>query len=262
MSVVQPYSLGGLLSASFLLGISVGLTGMGSGALMTPFLILALGVRPVSAVGTDLVYSAITKIVAAWIHWRQGAVDFDIVRQLAQGSIPGAVGGALLASYMRRHGISADHYVRIAMGVVLVYVSGFVLVQSLLPNCLPSLSGQWSRRSRLTATITWGSLVGILVGLTSVGSGSLITPFLMILLPGKVSRVVGTDVFHAAILVNATSVLYIYEGQVEWRLVLPLLIGSLPGALLGARLATMLPPRLLGACCSCWTELARLSYQP
>jgi uncharacterized membrane protein YfcA len=116
-----------------------------------------------------------------------------------------------------------------------------MLVQALVPAILQRFRVDWLRsKPKLSAGI-WGVLVGLAVGLTSVGSGSLITPFLMIMLPGKLSRVVGTDVFHAAVLVTCTSFLYVGAGQVEWRLVPLLLAGSLPGAMLGARLAARCP---------------------
>jgi uncharacterized protein len=236
---------GGLLLMSFLIGLLVGLTSMGGAALMTPFLILVLGVRPVLAVGTDLAYGALTKITGAWMHWRQGTVDLKVVRHLALGSLPGVIAGAIVISYLRSRGAHTDGYVRVALGVVLVCVSIVILLRSLVPKVLPPLPLEWFHRNAKTATTIWGAAVGFAVGLTSVGSGSLITPFLMMIYPGKLPLVVGTDVFHAAILVSAGACFYVGTGQVDWKLVPILLIGSVPGVMLGSRLATRLPPRTL-----------------
>lgn len=235
----------GLWLMSFFIGILVGLTSMGGAALMTPFLILILGVRPVLAVGTDLVYGALTKLTGAWMHWRQGSVNLKIVRQLALGSIPGGILGVSAISYIHHLGIPVDDYVKRAIGVVLVTASTLMLVRTLIPRVFLPLPIEWLLRHVKGATIVWGGMVGFAVGLTSVGSGSLIAPFLMLMYSEKVSRVVGTDVFHAAILVIVTAVFYVGRGQVEWPLVPMLLAGSVPGVMVGSYLAPRVPTRAL-----------------
>jgi uncharacterized membrane protein YfcA len=242
---IQPDYPGGLCLVGFLTGVMVGLTSMGGAALMTPFLILIVGVRPVMAVGTDLLFGTLTKLAGAWMHWRQGTVDLVLVRRLASGSLPGAVAGAFVITYMRTRGVPVDQYVRIAIGVVLVCVSLLILGRSLLPSLAAALPLGALQSKAGPITRSWGALAGIAVGLTSVGSGSLITPFLMIMLPGKLTRVVGTDIFHGAILVTTASCFYVASGQVEWRLIPLLLMGSLPGVLLGSRLANLMPPHAL-----------------
>lgn len=229
---------------SFLVGTLIGITGMGGAALMTPFLILIVGVRPVLAVGTDLVYSAITKIVGAAMHWRQNTVDLGTALRLAFGSIPGGTIGVLAINQLRRDRIDVDQWLRHAIGVLLVTVALILLVRTLYAGG-PKMTPQFLIRHKTVWTIIWGALVGFAVGLTSVGSGSLIVPFLIMLYPLAPARLVGTDVFHAALLVSATALLHMQAKHIEWRLLPVLLAGSIPGVLLGSYLAPRLPVRAM-----------------
>jgi uncharacterized membrane protein YfcA len=233
----------GLITMSFGVGILVGLTGMGGAALLTPFLILVVGVKPVLAVGTDLVYGAITKVVGGAVHWRQKTVNLETVRTLAIGSVPGGVAGVALLRALNSSAGGADESVKHWLGVVLIAVAVALLARSfgLLPQVMPA----WMERRKRAVTITWGFLVGVAVGLTSVGSGSLMMPFLMMLNPGKPSEAVGTDVVHAAVLLGATATLHGGAGHVDWALVPVLLAGSIPGVLIGSRMAKLVPAREL-----------------
>lgn len=121
-----------LLLMSFAVGILIGITSMGGAALMAPFLILVLGVRPVTAVGTDLAYGAITKIVGAWVHLRQGTVDLAVVRKLAAGSVPGGLLGSMAVILLPRFTHNAEHYVRTAIGVLLMVVAAILLARLLV----------------------------------------------------------------------------------------------------------------------------------
>jgi len=234
-----------LVLMSFGVGILIGLTSMGGAALMAPFLILVVGVRPVTAVGTDLVYGAITKIIGAWVHWKQDTVDLAVVRKLAAGSIPGGILGSLLVILLPHVTHDAEQYVKRAIGVLLVIVA-FVLVARMIipaPAATPSVKRMKFLHER--GTVIWGAVVGFCVGATSVGSGSLLAPFLMMLFPSKTSKVVGTDVFHAAVLVSVTGMAHATASGVEWSLVPTLLAGSIPGVLLGSKLAVHIPARPL-----------------
>jgi len=202
----------GLLCMSFLAGTLVGLTSMGGAALMTPFLILVLGVRPVLAVGTGLAYGAITNMAGAAMHWRQGTMDMRVVRYLAFGSVPG--------------------------------VAVLMLVRTLYGR-FPEPRPDFLKQYRRPVTIAWGAMVGFAVGLTSVGSGSLVAPFLLMLYPGIPARVVGTDVFHASVLISAAAALHVEAGNVAWRLLPYLLMGAVPGVLMGSYLAPRLPARTM-----------------
>lgn len=234
----------GLLFMSFLVGTLVGLTSMGGAALMTPFLILVLGVRPVLAVGTDLAYGAITNMAGAAMHWHQGTVDMRVVRYLACGSVPGAMLGFLLISRMRHYGYDVDLYLRRALGGVLVTVAVLMLVRTLYGR-FPEPRPDFLKQYRRPVTIAWGAMVGFAVGLTSVGSGSLVAPFLLMLYPGIPARVVGTDVFHASVLISAAAALHVEAGNVAWRLLPYLLMGAVPGVLIGSYLAPRLPARTM-----------------
>ena len=227
-----------MVAMSFGVGLLIGLTSIGGAALMAPFLILVAGVRPVTAVGTDLLYGAVTKSVGAWVHVRQGTVDLPLVRKLAAGSIPGGLAGSLAVVLLPRFTAEADRVLRSAIGALLVVVALLLLVRMMF---------SWERPVALSgrAAARWGAAVGFCVGATSVGSGSLLAPFLMLLYPSKTVRAVGTDIFHAAVLVSVTGVAHALAGGVEWQLMPALLAGSIPGVLLGARLAPLVPPRPL-----------------
>lgn len=210
---------------------------------MTPLLMLFAGMHPVVAVGTDLAYGAVTKIVGAWMHWRQKTVDLQVALLMACGSIPGGTAGFLTISYMHTHGFNADKFVKRSIGIVLV-IGAIVTIWRTLKRHVEPDSTEVLHHPK-TAIITWGCVIGFAVGLTSVGSGSLIAPFLMMLFPNNPSRVVGTDVFHAAMLVSATALLHGSAGHVEWGFVPIMLAGSIPGVLLGSYLAPRLPSRPL-----------------
>jgi uncharacterized protein len=233
---------------SFCVGVLIGLTSMGGAALMAPFLILVVGVKPVTAVGTDLVYGAVTKIIGAWAHFRQGAVDMPVVRKLATGSIPGGLVGALIVVLLPQVTRNAEQYMRRAIGGLLVVVAVILVVRMLIPLRESTLSVKRLEFLHEKGTVIWGAVVGLCVGATSVGSGSLLAPFLMLLYPSKTSKVVGTDVFHAAILVSVTGLAHATSSGVEWSLMPSLLAGSIPGVLLGSRLAAHVPARPLRTC--------------
>jgi len=230
-----------LVAVSFPIGILIGMTGIGGAALMTPFLILALGVRPDLAVGTDLAYSMFTKAAGSWMHWRQGHVDLRLVGKLAMASLPAAILGTFTMTRLHHgaegRGVEGDAHFKAVIGIVLLVVAA---VSMWRPQKLP---GQWTG-SRLTlATLAYAAIAGFLVGLTSIGSGSLILPLLMIVNRLPVVRAVGTDIFHAAILVAFSSALHASIGSVNWEMVPWLLMGSIPGVVLGSRLAPRLPER-------------------
>ena len=234
-----------LVLMSFLVGILIGLTSMGGAALMAPFLILIVGVRPVTAVGTDLVYGAVTKIIGAWVHWKQGTVDLPVVWKLATGSVPGGLLGALLVILLPRFTHDAQRFEQKAIGSLLVLVAIILLVRLFRGTPVATPSAKRMRFLEDRGTVIWGAVVGFCVGVTSVGSGSLLAPFLLMLYPSKTAKIVGTDVFHAAVLVSVTGIAHAASGGVEWDLIPTLLAGSIPGVLLGSRLAVYIPARPL-----------------
>src|SRR5581483_447215 len=226
--------------AGFVLGLCVGLTSMGGAALMAPFLILVLGVRPVTAVGTDLAYGAITKLIGAAVHWHEDTIDFDVVKRLAVGSVPGGVLAALAVRFLPLRGYPIDTILRQAIGIVLLLVATVVFGQLAMSDRVRNRRhrARWLQGGRITA---FGALAGVAVGLSSIGSGSLIAPVLMFAYPLAPSRAVGTDLFHAAIRVTATAAVHAASGSVDWTLVSALLVGSLPGVVMGSWLSPRLP---------------------
>ena len=231
-----------ILPASFLVGLLIGLTSMGGSALMTPFLILIVGIRPVLAVGTDLAYNSITKLFGAWVHWRQGTVDLKVVLRLACGSVPGGILGALAVNQLHRTSLGADHYIRSALGLGLVVVALVILIQTFTGNVFSRAGFDTSRLQRW-AVIPWGAMVGFSVGFTSLGSGSLVAPFLLLLFQMSAARVVGTTIFHAAILTIVAALFHSSAGHVDWQLTPVLLAGAIPGIMLGSYLVPRLPQR-------------------
>jgi uncharacterized membrane protein YfcA len=235
-----------LPATGFIVGLLIGLTGIGGGAIMTPFLILVLGTRPLVAVGTDLVYGAVTKAAGAWLHWKQGTVDMRLALRLAAASVPAGVLAVLALQTLPASTDEADAAVQRGLGVVLIIVA--VLMAIRLRGDLPlSVPERFRRMLQGSGTYVVGALVGALVGFTSVGSGSLLVPFLVSVYPMTTARIVGTDVFHAALLVTATAAVHAHGGAVDWQLAAALLIGSIPGVMLGSWMAPKVPSRALRA---------------
>lgn len=235
-----------IAAAGLVIGFLIGLTGMGGGALTTPVLILVFKVRPVFAVGTDLVFAAATKWVGALTHHRQGTVNHPLVRQLAVGSVPGTILGIVA---LRAIGIGArtDSVVTRALGVALIIVAVSLAVDALLlrrrAGWIPGLKMP-TDRPRWNAVI--GFVVGLLLAVTSIGSGTLIMAALITLYPGVIAaELVGSDVFHAAILVTVAGIGHMTLGTINFAIVGSLLAGSIPGVLLGSRLALRTPEGLL-----------------
>jgi len=219
---------------------------MGGGAVMTPFLISVVGVGPVVAVGTDLVYSAATKIVGAWLHTRQRTVDFVLVKRLAIGSVPAGLAAVAAIGFLPAAGVDADLAVRRALGAVLILVA-LVMLCRIFATREGTLTERWRTALEGRGTIVAGIVVGALVGFTSVGSGALLVPFLICVYPLSPARVVGTDVFHAAILVSVTGLAHAQGGSVDWPLAATLLAGSIPGVTIGTWIAPRAPVRVLRA---------------
>jgi len=217
---------------------------------MTPLLILLLGVRPVVAVGSDLAYAAITKIVGAVQHFRQNTVDLRVVAFLAMGSVPGSMAGVLLITWYKGvAGANVDILVQRALGGSLALAGLVMLLTPLLHQRFPQVGTEppLARKSGRLITMAIGALVGTLVGLTSVGSGSLLVPFLFFYYRLRASKIVGTDVFHGALLISAAGLAHWNAGNVDLGLVINLLIGSIPGVLIGSRLTLKVPETVLRA---------------
>ena len=224
-------------------GILIGMTGVGGGSLMTPLLILVFGVTPVTAIGTDLAYGAITKTLGGWRHWRQRTVDFALSSWMAVGSVPAAVTGVIaLKALQKGDKASFDDTVLIAVGGALL-LCGIAMLGRLL---LGSTAANERERANLTpakkaAAALFGLAIGFVVGVTSAGSGSLITIVLVLVFGLGPRQVVGTSVFYAAILMWSAALAHLVAGDIDYALMGTILIGSLPGVWIGSGLSMRVP---------------------
>jgi len=228
-------------------GFLIGLTGMGGGALMTPALILFGLARPTLAVGTDLVWNALTKGVGSIVHMRQSTVDTRIVKRLALGSIPGALTGIALLAYLRHHGMkSEDRLVVWVLGAALIAVAMGLFIRTVFGAKLPMPGQEGMSRGPVWITTIVGLVVGFLVSITSVGSGSLIVASLVFIYPTTpLKRLVGSDIFHALFLVGVAAIGHMGLGTIDLRLLAGLLLGSVPGVWMGSRLSAIFPEKVL-----------------
>lgn len=229
----------------FFVGALIGMTGVGGGSLMTPLLLLLGGYSPVITIGTDVAYGAITKTVGGWRHLRQGTVDLRLSWWLAGGSVPGSLLGVLAIN--RLHGAYGDDftpYLLAAIAVALVLAAGAMLFRSLFRPGLVAKerdSALLQRRVSKVGTIVIGMVLGFILGLTSVGSGALVGLALIMLYKLRPQRVVGTDVFHAAVLLWVAGLAHLVSGNVDLGLMGTMLIGSLPGVWIGTSLMPRVP---------------------
>jgi len=231
----------------FIVGVLVGLTGMGGGAVMTPALILLGWAKPVIAVGTDLVWGALTKGFGGFVHYRQKTVDFAIVKRLAIGSIPGALAGLALLAYLKaRGGDTMDKVVVQMLGVALMCVAVSLLFRSLRSLLTKPAAEPVVFRGPLWLTSVLGAVVGFLVSLTSVGSGSLIIACLVVIYPmTPLRRIVGSDIVHALFLVGVSAIGHLGIGSINAPLLGGLLIGSIPGVWIGSKMSAFFPEKVL-----------------
>jgi uncharacterized membrane protein YfcA len=233
----------------FGVGVLVGTTGIGGGSLMTPILILVFGFKPVTAIGTDLAYGAVTKTVGGWRHLRQKTVDMRLSGWIAVGSVPAAIGGVWVLHLLQNaFGKSFDNALLIAVAGALLLTGTVILARLLFPNGerVENHSSPLERRHKITAVVL-GATVGFVLGVTSAGSGSLIAVGLILLFRLTPRRVVGTDVFHAAVLLWAAAIAHVIAGNVDFALAGTILLGSIPGVWIGSGLTMRLPVGVMRA---------------
>jgi hypothetical protein len=223
----------------FLVGTLIGLTGVGGGVLLLPVLIFGLRVPPIVAVGSDALFNFFTKIPASLMHLRKGTVRRKVVLALATGSIPGSIAGVSFLTHLRHvYGDGVNDFIKTAIGVLLIIIPTLLLLQRRIEERVTN------RRPTMKSFVGMsfiGLIAGFLVGMTSVGSGSIIMMLLLLFysFPPKVN--VGTDIVHAVVMTGVTGFLHFKLGNVDPRLVVSLLIGSIPGGLLGSYLSTRVP---------------------
>jgi uncharacterized protein len=239
-----PLAIGGLL-----VGVIVGLTGMGGGALMTPMLVFFFHADPLTAISSDLVASFVMKPAGALVHLRRRTVNLGLVKLLCIGSVPSAFLGAWLISLQPR-GAALDETLKILLGLALLVAAGGLVARALFQmwqNALPLGEGA-VRPSRPEVilkpipTVLLGAAAGLIVGITSVGSGSIVIVALLLIYPGlKASALVGTDLTQAIPLVGAAALGHLLFGSFSLTLTASLLLGAIPGAFIGAQISSRAP---------------------
>ena len=234
---VDPY----VAAAGLLVGFTVGLTGMGGGALMTPLLVLVFKVQPLAAVSSDLVAAVIMKPVGGGVHLRRGTVNFALVRWLMVGSVPAAFAGVLVLRQLG-DGAVVQGRVKQVLGVALLLAASSIAARALLQArraALGTASAVRAFQLRPLPTVVIGMVGGLVVGMTSVGSGSLMIVMLLLLYPMlRSSELVGTDLVQAIPLVASAAAGHLLFGDFQVGLTASLLVGSIPGVYLGARLSS------------------------
>lgn len=244
-----------LTAASLGIGIVVGLTGMGGGALMTPVLVLFFNVPPLAAVSSDLVSSAVMKPIGSLVHLRRGTVNLALVGYLCLGSVPFGFCGVLIARSLGS-GSNVEHVIQLALAIALLVAAAGLTVRAYLRlverarvrdgRAAPLPEGRPSVVVRPIPTVVVGAVGGVVVGMTSVGSGSLMIIALMTLYPRlRANELVGTDLVQSVPLVASAALGHILFGNFEMAVTLPLIVGGLPGTFIGAQLSSRLPGGLV-----------------
>jgi uncharacterized membrane protein YfcA len=230
--------------AGLLVGFTVGLTGMGGGALMTPILVLFFRVAPLAAVSSDLVASLVMKPVGGGLHWRRGTVRKDIVAWLAMGSVPAAFAGVLL---LRALGAAhTQDLLKRALGLALIASAAAIVLRARIQHLRDRGRDPGPAVLNRPATVAIGAIGGLIVGMTSVGSGSLIIVMLLFLYPGlSPAELVGTDLVQAIPLVGAAALGHLLFGAFKLGLTAALLAGAIPGVYVGAHLSSRTSQRVV-----------------
>jgi uncharacterized membrane protein YfcA len=242
---VTPAAIGTRVLIGLVVGILVGLTGVGGGILLLPILTSVLGVAPIIAVGSDAVVNCVTKIGAGFVHWRRGNINWRLIAFLLSGSVPGAILGVFFLNLLHaRHGEEVNHFLKIVIAILLIVIpiiSLFVRGSSTPPS-VPA-HGRSGKSNHGIALI--GFVVGLLVGITSIGSGTVTLMLLLVFYGYAPAVLVGTDVVHALLLTSVTALLQMKLGNVDYPLVGYVLLGSIPGGVIGAYIANRIPSRRL-----------------
>ncbi len=234
-SLLYPFS-------GFVVGVLVGLTGVGGGSLMTPILVLLFGVHATTAVGTDLLYAAATKTVGTAVHNAHNSVDWAIVRRLALGSVPATAATLVFLSRIGPQSPQVTHTITFILGIALLLTSLSVLFRGWIIRTATARVGIPTPAVAMRLTIVSGVVLGILVSLSSVGAGAIGVTVLLLLYPHvPLVRIVGSDIAHAVPLTLLAGAGHWAMGDVNWSLFFALLVGSIPGILIGSYIAPRIP---------------------
>ena len=223
----------------FGVGTLIGLTGLGGGVLLLPILIFVLRVPPIIAVGSDALFNFVTKIGSSWVHLNKGTVRRRVVVAMAVGSMPGSILGVSFLTHLRNvYGAGVNTFITTAVGILLLCIPTLLIFQNRIEEHVVHRPPTMKSFVGMSAI---GLLAGFLVGMTSVGSGSIIMMLLLLFYSFPPKVMVGTDIVHAVLLTGVTSMLHWRLGNINLPLVAALLIGSIPGGLLGSHLSTRVP---------------------
>jgi uncharacterized protein len=227
----------------FGVGFLVGMTGMGGGSLMTPLLVLLFGIKPTTAIGTDIFYAAVTKTAGGWRHLKLKTVNMPLVYWMAAGSVPSAIAGVWVLDILKRKlGDDLDETVFAILAASLLVVGAATLLRGLfLADKIQERDDFEIHTRHRIAAVGIGATTGFVIGLSSAGSGTLIAIMLIAVYRLRPQRVVGTDVVHAAILLWAAGIAHIVGGNVDFPLAVNIMIGSVPGVIIGSNLSVKWP---------------------
>ncbi len=239
------------IAAGSLVGFVIGLTGVGGGSLMTPILVLGFGIAPAIAVGTDLLYAALTKCSGVFFHHKNKTVDWRIVALLGSGSVPSSLITIVLLEQIKASGFNSDRLMMLTLSVMLMLTAIIILIKGRLVSYVSHHHGDSAfvcilkaYRSHITAFS--GIALGILVTISSVGAGAIGSAILFLLYPNKKPvAIVGTDIAHAVPLTAIAGMGHLHFGSVDYNLLFGLLVGGIPAIYLGSLIGRYIPDHWL-----------------
>lgn len=238
----------GFTVSGFFVGLLVGLTGVGGGSLMTPILIFLFRIEPLVAVGTDLLFAAITKAGGIWAHARRKTIDWQIVGLMALGSIPTSMLTVWFLDTFKDQDRPVETLVTAGLGIALILTSLSIIFKASMNKFGEQVKGvipQW-RQLRGPVTILAGVLLGVLVPISSIGAGALGAAILLFLYPRlPTMKIVGSDLAHAVPLTAIAGIGHWHIGTVDFTLLGSLLLGSLPGIYVGSHMSTVIPEKIM-----------------
>jgi uncharacterized membrane protein YfcA len=232
--------------SGFCVGALVGMTGVGGGSLMTPLLILLFGIHPATAVGTDLLYAAVTKTGGTLVHGAYRTIDWRIVGRLAAGSLPATCLTIAVMSRTDLGGEAARNLINAVLSGALILTAGVLVFRRAILELYAARVGALKPRTTLVATVITGALLGVLVSISSVGAGAIGVTALILLYPHLPMRqIVGSDIAHAVPLTLAGGIGHWMLGSIDWLVLASLLVGSLPGIVIGGYISVRIPDSML-----------------
>lgn len=232
--------------AGFGVGFLIGMTGVGGGSLMTPVLILLFGIHPATAVGTDLLYAAVTKTAGTVVHGVTGAVDWHVVSRLAAGSVPMTIITLFALSNVDLAAAPAERFITLVLSIALLGTAATLVFRNRFVAYYGRRIGELGPRRTTVLTVATGAVLGVLVSVSSVGAGSIGVTALILLYPRlPMARIVGSDIAHAVPLTLTAGIGHWIMGSIQMHILGSLLVGSIPGIAIGSYVAVRVPDTAL-----------------